>query len=339
MIRQAYSLWQYRLYLTVLAIFFFIKFSLVILGRGEGSPPSIGERFAAASALFLAIHLFSAYALFWSLLLLECAWIYVFFPQEPGAAALIELAFISGLLFCPALASLELKTLSKYTPFQKRQKGQKGQKGQAQKKSAFRLSELHKDWQMSAWLLYSSQFLFLLSLGIWFFYGEIEEIAEIGGELFLMQSIFFIFVFNPRWLKAREVKNEKSPIIFFDGLCVFCNSWVDFLLKEDYLHTFRFSPLQGKLARRLLPVKGLKDPQHLLLFIAKNEVYFGAEAVLWIASTLGGMWRILAWGGRLIPQSLRVKLYAFIAARRYRYFGKRKDCPIPSNEEREYFLE
>lgn len=323
MLTRAYSHWQYRLYLTALAIFFFIKFSLVIIGIEESSP-SVGDRFAAASALFLTIHLLSAYALFWSLLLLECAWVYVFIPL--GSAGLIELALISLLLLLPAMASFQLTTLFKYWPFPLRTR--------SQKKSAFEPAQLDRDWQMPAWLFYSAQLLFLASLSLWFFYEE-----ELSGEFALMQSLFFLFVFNPRWLRAKEVKAKQKPIIFFDGLCVFCNRWIDFLLKEDYLHRFRFSPLQGKLAPHLLSAKRIQEAQHLVLHLNKNEIYLGAEAVLWLARELGGMWRIFAWGGYLIPRILQDKLYAFVAARRYRFFGQRKQCRIPSSEEKEYFLE
>lgn len=322
MLTQAYSLWQYRLYLTSLALFFFIKFSFVILGQG-GNSPSIGDRFAAASGLFLTIHLISAYALFWSLMLLECAWLYIFIPFE--SADSIAFSLISLLIIPPAIASFQLTSLSKYSSSLLQRSG---------KKSAFKSKQLDRNWQIPLWLFYSAQLLFLASLSLWFFYEEAE-----AKEFAFMQFLFSLFIFNPRWLKPKEMKSKQKPIIFFDALCLLCNRWVEFLLKEDYLHNFRFSSLQGKLAPKLLALKDIEGTQYLVLYKNKNEIYHGAEACLWLARELGGIWRIFAWSGYLIPQVLRSRLYAFFAARRYRYFGQAKECYSPSKEEKGYFFE
>ena len=325
MLSRAYSPWQFRIYLMAIAIFFLFKFLFVLFSpflgdMGEGSPSiGIGERFAAASALFLCFHLFLAYAIFWSLLFLEFAYLYIFlspFSSLPSFG-IVELVFVSLLLFFPAIASVKLiKKRNMQAPL-----------------------TLKSDWQMPAWLFYSAQFLFLSSLGLWFFYEEIGELGEKRSSFLFMQSLFFLFVFNPRWLKPEKEKAKQKPILFFDGLCVFCNHWVDFLLREDYLHIFRYAPLQGKLSSRLFARGEVKQDSYVILYLNKDEIYFGADAMMWVCSALGGPWRLFFYFGLSLPSLWRRRIYAFVAERRYRYFGKHEQCRIPSSKEKEYFLE
>jgi predicted DCC family thiol-disulfide oxidoreductase YuxK len=127
------------------------------------------------------------------------------------------------------------------------------------------------------------------------------------------------------------------PIVFFDGLCGLCNGLVDFALQEDPDHHLRFASLQGDAARGLLPPDVAASLDSIVL-LADGKVHLRAAAVLRILASLGGPWRVLAAVARLVPMPVLDGLYAFIARRRYRWFGKRDRCRLPTPEERSYFL-
>ena len=338
MIKKAYSPWQYRFFLALISAFFFIKFFLVLISWWEPLP-NIGERFAAASVLILCTHLISSYALFWSLLLLNCAWAYVF--TSTNLEATPSFLFISLLLIPAMLLSLPktklVLAIKHKLKFQKTKRKTK-KKDLSSPKSD---TEIYYDnWSMPAWVFYFSQFLFLVSLSLYFLY--INYAKEISSssllELSIMQIIFFVLVFNPLYLKPKTTKNKKTSIIFFDGICGFCNHCVNFFFREDYKHIFRFSTLQGKLAASLKLEKSREKA--VLVLYDKNQMYKGAEAVLKICYNLGGFWRIIALCGYGLPKPLRKAIYKFIAhpKRRYNYFGELEKCRIPNKDEKKYFI-
>ncbi|HLJ11511.1 MAG TPA: DCC1-like thiol-disulfide oxidoreductase family protein [Planctomycetaceae bacterium] len=134
---------------------------------------------------------------------------------------------------------------------------------------------------------------------------------------------------------ARELLDR--PVIFFDGECGLCDSWVSFVLARDKRQTFRFGTLQGKTARNwlhLAPDANLDS----LAFADGDGVHRKSEAVWRIFRRLGGVWPALGLVLRVIPRPIRDGGYDFIARRRYRWFGKKETCRVPTPEERERFL-
>jgi predicted DCC family thiol-disulfide oxidoreductase YuxK len=148
-----------------------------------------------------------------------------------------------------------------------------------------------------------------------------------------------------------------SSIVFFDGVCNLCNGFVDFLVRKDRRRVLRFASLQGKTSRELLG-PGAGEKLASVVFYQNSSNLNGAAlsgtalnesasnraisteslAVIRILSSLGGAWR-LAVLLRVIPDFLRDPIYRFIARNRYRWFGKRETCRLPSPEERALFLE
>lgn len=133
-----------------------------------------------------------------------------------------------------------------------------------------------------------------------------------------------------------EVETDQSIIVFFDGVCGLCNRVVDFLLRIDRRRILKFTPLQGITAAKLLP------PEHLvvlntILLIEAGTVSTKSNAILRIFRRLGGLWRFgLVF--YLIPRILRDAIYDLVANNRYRIFGKKESCRIPTAEERPVFL-
>jgi predicted DCC family thiol-disulfide oxidoreductase YuxK len=144
-----------------------------------------------------------------------------------------------------------------------------------------------------------------------------------------------------------------SAIILFDGVCNLCNATVAFIIQRDRHGLFRFAALQSDAARRLLaehhftphalqasrpaPADAAADWQSVVL-IQDGRVFQRSTAALHIARGLGFPWS-LATVFLLIPTPLRDWLYSFIARHRYRWFGKRDTCAIPTPDQRARFLE
>lgn len=126
-------------------------------------------------------------------------------------------------------------------------------------------------------------------------------------------------------------------VIFYDGVCAFCNGVVRFVLERDPLERFRFAPLQSDYSAAVLARHG-RDAGELdtvaLLLEAGTEserLLVRSDAALEIFRRLGGAWSLLA-ALRLVPRGLRDAAYNAFVRRRYRWFGRYDACPIPSPE-------
>lgn len=116
-------------------------------------------------------------------------------------------------------------------------------------------------------------------------------------------------------------------IIFFDGVCLLCNGFVDFLHILDKSNKFYYAPLQGKTARSVLD-RQLQQLDMVVFRNARGKIFVKSEAVLEIAATLGGVLSILRFF-KIIPTHARDWLYDRIVELRYDWFGKRDTCRMP----------
>jgi predicted DCC family thiol-disulfide oxidoreductase YuxK len=128
-----------------------------------------------------------------------------------------------------------------------------------------------------------------------------------------------------------------KPIIFFDGVCGMCNRFVDVMLKADRREQFLFAPLQGETAAKMLPPLDEKPEEWSLIYVDERGIHDQFDASLEIYRRLGGMWRLLALFQHL-PRSIRTPAYRVIARNRYRWFGRRDACRLPTAAERARFL-
>lgn len=135
-----------------------------------------------------------------------------------------------------------------------------------------------------------------------------------------------------------------SIVVFYDGLCGFCDRTVRFILSRDRNDRFQFAPLQSDLAAELLPKHG-KDPTELhSLYAMLNRgsdseiVLEKADAVIAIGRALGGATKVWVTLLSMLPRRLRNWGYERFARSRYRIFGKMDACRLPSPEERSKFI-
>ena len=142
----------------------------------------------------------------------------------------------------------------------------------------------------------------------------------------------------------RDAITPGSVIVFYDGVCGFCNGAVRFVAERDRDDRFRFAPLQGALAHELLLAHDVNpaalDTIHVLVDygLPDERVYSRADGIARVFRELGGLWTVLSVIG-LLPEPILNRLYHAFAERRYRMFGKLEQCPIPAADIRRKFVE
>ncbi len=132
--------------------------------------------------------------------------------------------------------------------------------------------------------------------------------------------------------------SSDHHIILFDGVCNYCNSMVNFVLLQDKKKKFLFAPLQSVAAQKLLEEYHLpKSDFDSFVFIDDGKTYLSSSAALKVMGKLPWYWQWtqVFW---IIPKPLRNWVYSIIAKNRYKWFGKKEVCMVPTPEVRSRFL-
>ncbi len=133
---------------------------------------------------------------------------------------------------------------------------------------------------------------------------------------------------------------QYKKIILFDGLCNLCATSVQFIIKRDKKDIFRFVSLQSDLGQELLqqlPISKQKIDS-IILYESNKAYYYKSEAVFEIVKSIGGFFYcllIFKW----LPTAVTNTIYDYIARNRYRWWGKKESCLVPSQELQSKFLE
>ncbi len=138
-------------------------------------------------------------------------------------------------------------------------------------------------------------------------------------------------------MSTESEKGIQQPIIFFDGMCAMCNRFVDLVLRADSRGVFRFSPLQGDTASDLLPSLPPDPRDWSMIYVDERGVHSESDASLEVYRRLGGIWWPMSLA-RLVPRWIRNPIYRVIAQNRYRWFGTRDSCRVPTEDQRDRFL-
>lgn len=134
------------------------------------------------------------------------------------------------------------------------------------------------------------------------------------------------------------MSESKTHILLFDGVCNLCNSSVNFIIKRDKNINFNFAALQSEIAQDLLKKYDfkLKNLDSIIL-IKEGKYYLESSAVLHIVKKLDGAWKLF-YVFIIIPKPIRDFIYKIIARNRYKIFGKKNKCLIPTPEIKDRFL-
>ena len=132
---------------------------------------------------------------------------------------------------------------------------------------------------------------------------------------------------------------ENKKIILFDGVCNLCNGAVQFVIQRDKKDVFRFAALQSEIGQKLIDERGIDTStvDSIILIDPGVAYYTKSTAALKIAEDLKGIWSITS-VFIYLPERFRNIVYDFIARNRYKWYGKKDQCMIPTPELKNKFI-
>lgn len=132
---------------------------------------------------------------------------------------------------------------------------------------------------------------------------------------------------------------KSSKIVLFDGICNLCNSSVQLIIENDSKNLFQFASLQSDFGQKFLQENNLPDDAFKSIVLIDGEKFYTkSEAALRIGKELDGLYKVLRiflW----TPKFIRDFVYDYIAKNRYKWYGKRDSCWIPTDELKQKFLD
>lgn len=126
-------------------------------------------------------------------------------------------------------------------------------------------------------------------------------------------------------------------IVFFDGYCSLCNRLIDWLIQIDKTGEIKFASLQGETAQRLLGNYIAQFDANTVIYLRCDQKYEHSSAILQVLLDIGGFWNLVR-VFFLVPKFMRDRVYRLIANNRYRIYGQRSTCRVPSSDEIDRFL-
>jgi len=138
--------------------------------------------------------------------------------------------------------------------------------------------------------------------------------------------------------ECNDDRLHRHGVILFDGVCNTCNAYVNYVIDHDPSDFFRFASLQSQAGSALAKTHGI-DTRELstIILIEEGRAYLRSTAVIRICRRLRGPLKLL-WPMILVPAVIRDLGYRLFAANRYRLFGKREACRLPSESDRARFI-
>ncbi len=132
---------------------------------------------------------------------------------------------------------------------------------------------------------------------------------------------------------------KENPVILFDGICNLCNGIVNFIIKNDPEAYFKFTPLQLPTGQSLLAQHGFNlEVMDTFILIIEDRCLTKSDAALYIARCLPGLLWSLSGFFSIIPKPIRNWGYDIVVRNRYRWFGKKEACMIPTKDLLSRFL-
>lgn len=140
------------------------------------------------------------------------------------------------------------------------------------------------------------------------------------------------------WVSADRstIMEQPEKILFFDGVCNLCNGLVKFVIRHDHNAAIRFAPLQSQGAADLLCRNNITGSDSVI-YLTEGGFFIKSSAILRMFRDMGGAWRLL-YGFIIVPRFIRDFIYDVVARNRYRIFGRRESCMVPTPDVKERFL-
>ncbi len=132
--------------------------------------------------------------------------------------------------------------------------------------------------------------------------------------------------------------NLLDPIILFDGVCNLCNGAVQFVIRHDDKEKFTFASLQSETGQKILVHFNLPTVNNnSFVLVQSNKAFTKSTAALLVAKQLNGPIKLL-YAFIIIPAFVRNAVYSLIAKNRYKWFGKKETCMMPTHKLHHRFL-
>lgn len=134
------------------------------------------------------------------------------------------------------------------------------------------------------------------------------------------------------------LESDLNKIILFDGVCNFCNFWVNFIIDRDKKNIFLFASLQSEYGRQKLKEFGFSESEYDTFILIEDEKYFTKSAAAFIILKELNTSLKIFYPLKFLPAFIRDFIYSIIAKNRYQIFGMREACRIPTANERAKFI-
>ena len=139
-------------------------------------------------------------------------------------------------------------------------------------------------------------------------------------------------------MEIKDLPKDKK-IILFDGICNLCDNAVQFIIKHDKKDIFRFVSLQSELGKNILKYIGVNNSQidSIVLYLPGIAYFIKADAAFKILKELNSNYRFLLLLS-FLPSFIKNSIYDYIATNRYKWYGKKESCLVPTDELKAKFL-
>ncbi len=130
-----------------------------------------------------------------------------------------------------------------------------------------------------------------------------------------------------------------EDVILYDGVCILCNKWVSFIIRNDKNKRFKFAPIQSKFASKIINEFGGDTKNIDTIFLIKsNEVYTKFQASTYALYSVNKIFIFIYALNMILPKALLDFFYDFVGSRRYKIFGKFNSCPLPDPKIKDRFI-
>lgn len=139
-------------------------------------------------------------------------------------------------------------------------------------------------------------------------------------------------------MAGREQHKVNQKLVLFDGVCNLCNATVQMLIRLDRHKKLKFASLQSETGQQVLQQNQFDQENFkTFLYVRGDEVFTRSTAALKVFSDLGGIWKAVKIF-YIVPESLRNSIYDFVSQNRYKWFGQKDQCMVPTPELKDRFL-
>ncbi len=127
-----------------------------------------------------------------------------------------------------------------------------------------------------------------------------------------------------------DLEKISNPVVLFDGVCNLCSSTVQFIVKHDKKKQFRFASLQSPFGQEVMKHFGLNTTElNSFILLENNKIYTRSSGALRVAKKLDGLYGWL-YAFIIVPPFIRNGVYNYIAKHRYKWYGKKDACWVPT---------